>query len=128
MNEEASEFAAFPNNMGFLLVCVNHTHESVGLYNATRYSWKIRPAKARGRYVVAVSKGVILGVFEASKWLPAEKRNFPDIPDEHGNWKKQEGRFGFIGRPASEKVKQLYLGKRIPPTFRFLGNPIRYIN
>jgi hypothetical protein len=129
MGKGTEEYAAFPERTKVLLVCVNKTHESVGTYDAARYSWKISPAKAeQAEYVLAVSKGLIVGVFEADKWLPARKAHFPDIPPEHANWHKQAKRFGFVGRSAPKDIEQLYSGKCVPKYLGFRGNPIRYVN
>jgi hypothetical protein len=129
MAEGNEEHAAFPEHMKVLLVCVNKTHESVGAYDAARYSWKITPAKAeQAKYVMAVSKGRIVGVFEADEWLPARKANFPEIPPEHANWHKQDKRFGFVGHLAPKDIDQFYRGKRVPKDLGFRGNPIRYVN
>jgi hypothetical protein len=129
MGKGTEEYAAFPECTKVLLVCVNKTHESVGTYNAARYSWQISPARAeKAEYVMAVSKGLIVGVFEADEWLPAKKAHFPDIPLEHANWHKQAKRFGFVGRSATKNIEQLYSGKRVPKDLGFRGNPIRYVN
>jgi hypothetical protein len=120
--------AVFQDDKRFLLVCVNRTYGAIGLYNAARYSWKINPENVKGRYVIAVVNGVIEGLFEADEWLPAVKKNFPDIPDDHGNWENQDGRFGFTGWPVTKYLAQSYVGKKIPPQLRFKGNPVRYIN
>ncbi len=129
MGKGTEELAAFPEHMKILLVCVNETYKLIGAYDAARYSWKINPAKAeQAEYVMAVSNGVIVGVFEAKKWLPAQKSNFQEISEEHGNWKHQDDRFGFVGRSASNNFGLLCIDKRVPPKWRFNGNPIRYVN
>lgn len=122
-------WAAFPADLKLLLVCINKTSKDlISTYDAARYSWKINPAKAeQAEYVMAVSKGVIVGVYEAEEWLPANETCFPDIPPEHANWDKQDKRFGFVGRPASNDIARL-IGKRVPPEWGFRGNPIRYVN
>jgi hypothetical protein len=138
MGKGTEELAAFPEHMKLLLLCINKTHdisnktdESISTLDATRYSWKINPAKAeQAKYVMAVSMGIIVGVFEveAKKWLPANKSNFQDISDKHGNWEHQDDRFGFVGRSALNNVSQPYIDKRVPPKWGFRGNPIRYVN
>jgi hypothetical protein len=127
MSERTEEPAVFPNETALLLVCVSKTHKSVGLYDATRYSWKIKPLKAhQAEYILAVSRGVIVGVFKADKWMPATKANFPGISDQHGNWGRQEGRSGFIGHPVNDRIAHLYMGKRVPHEWRLFG-PFRFI-
>ena len=127
MGRGTEEYAAFPEHMKLLLVCVNETYERIGAYHAARYSWLIKPEKAQqATYVMAVFWGVIVGVFEADKWLPAKETHFSDLPPRHGNWENQGGRFGFVGHPAPD-AEQLYRGKRVPRNWRFRG-PIRYVN
>jgi len=129
MGKGMEEVAVFPEDMKLLLVCVSKTYESIGVYHAARYSWKINPAKAQeAQYVMAVSMGAIVGVFEADEWFPALKTHFPDLTPEYANWHKQEKRFSFIGRSASKDVEQLYLDKCVPKEWGFRGNPVRYVN
>ena len=123
------ELAVFPEGMRVLLVCVNKTYRKMDLYHAARYSWPIRPEKARqAEYVMAVFEGTIVGVFKAEEWLPAKKDNFPGLPPGHGNWDKQKGRFGFVGCRASKDIEQPYLNKGVPKEWRFRGIPVRYVN
>ena len=129
MGKGMEEVAVFPEHMKLLLVCVNKTYESIGAYHAARYSWKINPAKAQeAQYVMAVSMGVIVGVFEADEWFPALKTHFPDLPSGQGNWHRQGKRFGFVGRPAPRDIEQRYLDKSVPKDWGFRGNPIRYVH
>jgi hypothetical protein len=105
------------------------TEEQIPTYDAARYSWKIDPTKAeQAEYVIAVSGGIIVGVYKADEWLPATKSHFADIPPGHANWHKQKKRFGFVGHRASRQVEQLYLDKSVPHEWRFKGNPIRYVS
>jgi hypothetical protein len=129
MGKGMGALAEFPEHAKFLLICINRTYEKWGVSIAVRYSWKVAPERAeQAEYVVAVFRGTIVGVFRADKWLPATKANFPDIPDEYGNWKKQADRFGFRGSEAPNDIKAQYMGKAIPSKWGFKGNPIRYIN
>lgn len=131
MPTRATEIAVFPKQAKLLLISVNKTvgDSKLKLYDAVRYSWKLSPSRAtRADYVLAVTHGVVVEVFEAEGWLPAIKANFPDVSDEHGNWNNQHGRFGFHGREASNDIQVLYRGKCIPKDYRHMGNPIRYVN
>jgi hypothetical protein len=105
-----------------LLISVNRSASETSLYEATRYSWKLNRAKAaQAEVVLATRHGVIVGAFVADKWLEATAANFPGrepVPD----------RFGFVGREASDAIKALYVGKRVPDEYRKRGaaNPIKY--
>lgn len=105
-----------------LLISVNRSAAETSRYEATRYAWKIsRPKAMEAEVVLSTLQGLIVGAFVADDWLPATAANFPgreDVP----------GRFGFVGREASEELRQLYVGKRVPDEYRKRGaaNPVRY--
>lgn len=122
---EAPE-AQFLHNV--ILINVNKSSADQDLLGAVRYAWKISPIKARkSDYVLAVRKGLIIGAFKATEWLPATKENFPEFNRE--GYGPREGRWGFRGAEAPEDVKRIYLQKRVPDKHRKRGasNPIRYI-
>src|SRR5579872_6174640 len=77
---EAPE-AEFQHNV--ILISVNRSIEEQEAYDAVRYAWKISPDKARKfDYVLAVRRGVIVGVFKVDEWLPATPVNFPSFNRE----------------------------------------------
>lgn len=122
---EAPE-AEFQHNV--MLINVNKSSEDEDLYDAVRYAWKVSPVKARKfDYVLAVRRGLIIGAFKATEWLPATMENFPDF--NRDGYGPRKGRHGFIGCEAPEDVKRLYLHKRVPDEHRKPGaaNPIRYV-
>ena len=90
----------------------------------------ISPLKAQtAEYVLAIKEGKIKGAFEPDEWMEAKKKNFSDIPDDHGNWGRQEWkpghwRLGFRGREAPEEIQGLYVGKQVSRELR--GQGIRY--
>jgi hypothetical protein len=105
-----------------MLINVNRTAAESSLYEATRYAWKVSRAKARqAEVILATVQGVIVGAFVADDWLEATPENFPTRS-------AVQGRFGFVGREASEDIKSLYVRKRVPDEFRKRGaaNPIKY--
>lgn len=116
----AAEPAIFQHRA--LLISVNWSAAESSLYEATRYAWKISQPKAmKAEVVLSTLQGLIVGAFVADDWLPATAANFPgreDVP----------GRFGFVGREASQEIQQLYVGKRVPDEYRKRGaaNPVRY--
>jgi hypothetical protein len=129
MAQSPKEVAVFPEQMKLLLVCVNKVYKTMATYDAARYSWPVKPEKAQlAKYVMAVFRGVIVGVFEADEWLPANEVNFSDLPSGHGNWQKQEAKFGFVGHPAPKDIEQLYRDKGVPKQWKFTGNSLRYVN
>lgn len=108
-----------------LLISVNRSAAERSLYDATRYAWKIDIRKARQADVIlATVQGLIRGAFIADDWLQATPENFPGLADGDG----VPGRFGFFGQEASDDLKGLYVGKRVPDEYRKRGaaNPIKY--
>lgn len=105
-----------------LLISVNRSAVDMGLYEATRFAWKISKAKAeRAEVVLAARQGIIVGAFVAEQWLPATSSNFPGREESIG-------RMGFVGAEAPEELRRLYVGKRVPDEYRKRGaaNPIKY--
>ncbi len=94
------------------------------VYDAVRCAWKIDTKRAGQRLVLAVLRGLVVGAYRPSKWLPATLKNFPEIerlPDE-------SDRMGFVGNDAEDVVWQQYVRKRVPECYRprRAQNPIRY--
>lgn len=105
-----------------LLISVNRSAAERSLYDAIRYAWKLSKVKAKqAEVVLATMQGLIVGAFVAHDWLEATAANFPGregVP----------GRLGFIGKEATDTMKRLYVGKRVPDEYRKRGaaNPIKY--
>lgn len=107
-----------------LLITVNRSAPDRSLYDATRYAWKVdRRHVEQTEVILAVQRGLIVGAFVAHDWLEATAVNFPGL--SNGD---RPGRLGFIGTEASEDIRTLYVGKRVPDEYRKQGaaNPIRY--
>lgn len=108
-----------------LLISVNRSAAERSLYDATRYAWKINIRKARrAEVILATVQGLIVGAFVADDWLEATPANFPGLAGGDG----APGRFGFVGAEAPDDIKNLYIGKRVPDSYRKRGaaNPIKY--
>jgi hypothetical protein len=107
-----------------ILINVNRsTTEKDSIYEAVRYAWVLDPKRAeKAEVVLAVSQGLIVDAFVADKWLEATAENFP------GASAFDNKRWGFVGNPAPEQIRRLYIRRRIPDTMRKRGaaNPIRY--
>jgi hypothetical protein len=105
-----------------ILITVNRTVTERSIYEATRYAWKIDKAKAKkAELVMAVVRGLIVGVFVPDRWMDATEANFPGRED-------RPGRVGFAGHEADQSAAKEYVGKRVPEEYRKRGaaNPIRY--
>ena len=108
-----------------LLISVNRSAAERSLYDATRYAWKINLGKAReAEVILATMQGLIVGALVAEDWLEATAANFPGRADGDG----VPGRYGFVGAEAPDQIKKLYVGKRVPDSYRKRGaaNPIKY--
>jgi hypothetical protein len=107
-----------------ILINVNRsTTEKDSIYEAVRYAWVLDPKRAeKAEVVLAVSQGLIVDAFVADKWLEATAANFP------GASAFDNKRWGFVGHPAPEQIRTLYLRRRLPDTMRKRGaaNPIKY--
>jgi hypothetical protein len=108
-----------------ILITVNRSvTEKASVYEAVRYAWKLDPKKARrASLIMAVERGLIIGVFVADRWLAATPENFP------GTVVERPGRWGFVGREAATDVARSYVRHRLPDAMRKPGaaNPVRYI-
>jgi uncharacterized protein len=108
-----------------VLISINRSvTERDSVYAAVRYAWKLDPKKARAADIVlAVERGVIIGVFVADRWMEATPANFPDTTAP------RPGRWGFVGTEASKDIAALYMRRRLPDSMRKRGaaNPIRYV-
>ncbi|WP_206106141.1 LEM-3-like GIY-YIG domain-containing protein [Rhizobium leguminosarum] len=100
------------------------------IYNLVCFAWRIsKPRAEKAEYVLAVVRGVVVGVFRPDKWMPATHENFPDIPYADGS---EASRIGFVGEEASSEIWDLYVGprgKRVThPQLKHIQNPIRFWN
>jgi len=106
-----------------VLISVNRsTTENATLYEATRYAWKISLSRAKkAEVILATVRGMIVCAFIADDWLEATSDNFPGR-------EPRPGRNGFVGTEAPVKIQRMYVGKRVPDSYRKAGsaNPIKY--
>ena len=98
-------------------------------YDAVRFAWKVNLKRAEGRLVLARLRGMIVGAYRPTKWLPATRENFSDMAKSYPH----EGDFhmlsyyGFVGEDAEPEVWRRYVGKRVPDRFPRGENPRRYL-
>lgn len=96
------------------------------LYEAVRGVWKVGVARSNVELVFAVANGIVREVFVVNQWHPAGTthyvtRNMKDI--------QVRGRWEFTGIPASDKIRNKYIGKSVAHYFqRGNANPIFYVN
>ena len=106
-----------------IMINVNKSKLERKPYEAVRYAWKLNVEKAqKAEYVLAVTNGMVVGVYKPLKWMATTMANFPGIGEDI------PGRYGFEGEEAPKEIKDLYIGHRVPSSFKKKGaaNPIRY--
>jgi len=106
-----------------IMININRSINNRDTYDAVRFAWKLGVERAKkADFVLAVEKGIIVGVYRALEWQLARKQYFPEF-ENHTN-----KRFGFIGEEANKDIQEQYLRKRIPEEYRKKGasNPIKY--
>lgn len=124
---------AFPLEPEHKLVLINinkleDRFDRRATYDLVRYCWRISKSRAEdAQYVLAVVRGVVVGAFQADRWMPATRENFPDIPYADGS---ETHRLGFVGRDAPTEIWDLYVGARgkriVTPDLKHIQNPIRF--
>lgn len=99
-------------------------------YDAVRFAWKLNRSRAeQHRLVLARVRGLVVGAYRPTKWIPATRENFADLSnryDDFGDIDELPGKLGFVGEPA-EDVWDNYVGKRVPERFPRTQNAIRYL-
>ena len=104
-----------------MLVEIDRYAEGKSIYDAARYAWKASTDRAKKLdYVLAVRKGVIVGVFVPTEWLSATPANFPSFPGSDPR------RIGFNGYEASIEIQARYRGRRAPVKKRGDQSPVHY--
>jgi uncharacterized protein len=126
--EIVAEYTAepFEAREPLILISIGKTYDDKdrSIYEAVRGCWVINPERARKhKLVLAHRRGIVVGVFRPTEWLPSTTANF--------RWHiGNENRWGFVGDPADEETARIYMRKRVPEAYRAKGaaNPVRFIN
>ncbi len=126
VEEIIAEYSAEPFEPREALILISiaksYEEETKSVYEAVRGVWRINADKAQAfRLVLAHRRGLVVGAFRPSRWLPATKANFPWLDSDI------QGRFGFVGEAADDEVASLYVRRRVPEMYRARGNPVRFV-
>lgn len=122
-------FAEIDENDRCLIISINRSISQGSIYDAVRLAWRLDVERAKqAKYVLAVEKGLIVGVLIPKEWRAATKENFPELPHDRAE------RYGFTGELIAEdnqlyqNIIKKYLRKRLPDKYRKRGasNPIKY--
>ena len=103
-----SNIVNFEHNVMAVRISSEVIEERGDIYSATRYAWKASLDKCKAaQYVLAVSKGKVIGVFKPTKWFPSTDKEFKKFD-------LIKDRYGFKGEVASSEILAIYFGKYIP--------------
>ena len=116
--QKALSYAEF-EDIDDLCYCIikisdNIVNERGSIYDAVRKYWKVNIDRVSNvPYVLASLNGVIVDVFKVQKWYEA-----PDCPE----------RCMFDGRRAPEKIRSLFVNKRLPSHYmkKGMASPVLY--
>lgn len=98
---------------------------AMGLYDATRGSWRMSLDNARkAHFALAIFGGVVREVYQIAGWFPAEATMYSD-PDRIYD---PTDRYEFVGRVAADAVRNRYRWKSVAHLFKpGAANPIMYV-
>ena len=108
-----------------LLISIGTMYYQRPLYDAVRWAWKVKRDRVEQyKLVLAHNRGLVVGAFRPTEWLPATRVNFPGLE----GYADAPERLAFIGHEAETETRALYVGKRVPERYRRKGaaNPVRY--
>ena len=79
------------------------------IYDITRSAWKVNINEAEQyQYALAIYDNVVLEVYEIVQWFKGGRITFNSVFE--GEWKNEE-RYEFVGRIASEEIRKRYKNK-----------------
>ena len=94
--------------------------------DAVRYAWKVNLNRVEQyKLVLARVRGMVVGAYRPKKWLPATRKNFPDLTERY-NVSDIPHLRGFVCEPAGD-VWSYDVRKRVPKRFLGSRNAIRYL-
>jgi len=98
-----------------MLISIGSSYYQRDLYDAVRFSWKVNVHRARTfKLVLANLRGMVVGAYRPTEWLPATVENFHDHPScGHSDPR----RHGFVGQEAEPETWNYYVRKRVPSRF-----------
>lgn len=93
------------------------------LYDFTRGVWRLDRDRAdSARYAFAVYRGKIIEVYQIQKWYRAGRTEY--VTGRTFSDKELETRFEFVGRVATDEVRNRFRGKHLSDSHA--QNPIKY--
>ena len=121
---EAIEKEVEPEHAG-IAVLLNKTYKSgmseLELFEVTRGIWANPPKDPAIKYAYATYGGIVKEVYLIHSWVKAGTQQYFTRDDL--DTREERRRFEFIGRKASEEVREKYVGKLIKKN-RGYGSPL----
>lgn len=106
-----------------IAISIGRSSAERSIYDAVRGVWRIELKRAvQHKLVLAVSGGLVRGVFRPQQWRPGLREHFSFLDEDAAN------RFGFVGTVAEESAQAHYLNKRMPEGKGHRQNPIRFLS
>lgn len=108
-----------------ILISIGSSYYKISLYDAVRFAWRVNVHRAQSiNLVLANLRGLVVGAFRPTEWLPATAENFSDHPWGHSD----PQRHGFVGQEAEQETLDYYVRKRVPAKYRRKGiqSPVLY--
>ncbi len=108
---------------GHIIININKTYVKApsqdAIYEATRASWIIAQWRLHSiTHVLSEYRGVIVGVFEVTEWLPDPVKHITKTGKSRTRW-------GFVGKPADKETYERYIHKAISKK-RGDRHPVRF--
>lgn len=99
----------------------------IELYDITRSAWKLGPRRDSASFALAIYRSVVREIYEISAWIPGRASMRSTDTERSPSFGKS--RWEFVGKIASEDVRNKYLGKSVANYFKpGAQNPIMYVN
>ena len=99
--------------------------DAMELYDATRSAWRVGERREGARLAFSVFEGIVREVYAIAAWLPAGV-TMGTHPMEG---QVRDGRWEFVGRPATEAVRRRYVNRDVSAYFpQGSQNPVVYVN
>lgn len=105
----AKEYVDASSNPKYIIIKVKEywLNQRNDRYDTTRSAWKLDPNKAKNYpYVLSVTNGIVHEVYKVNEWHYCNGR---------------DGRSEFTGEVAEQKIRNIFIDKKIPEKYRKKG-------
>lgn len=104
-----------------------HSMTAQELYDQTRSAWKVGPKRERATLALSVYHGIVREVYVITGWVKGGSTM--RSTDANGHHASIPGRWEFVGKVASERVRSQHVGRSVAHYWRKgAQNPVQYVN